>query len=270
MRAIASVVVCLVLSTTLFAQQLAQKPQQQQHSRVIKQAPTTCPNDPVLATDGRTSNYDQIYANPQYYLINVKAGHAYAVEIWDDSDATAGIAPTILVLQGDCQTPIAVSDTTAMEPDLHGGFAKRVSWVQNSDATLNVELGNPDPNNSYVYNIRVTDLTLHSPRWSTVAGFSTHYGLLNNTSVAISGVLTLTSVTTQQTYLTTINVPAHSEVFVAIPSDKFNVPVGQYGFADFQFAGSPGAITADGYFQTVSNGIFSIAPTTFGPVNYQH
>jgi hypothetical protein len=157
-----------------------------------------------------------------------------------------------------------------MEPDLHGGFSRRVSWVQNSDASLNVALGNPDPNNSYTYDIRVTDLTLHSPRWSTVVGFSTHYGFLNNTSEPISGVLTITSVNPPATYSTPIAIPAHSEVFETIPSDALKVPANLYGFADFVFAGSPGAITADGYFQTVSNGVFSIAPTTFGPVNYQH
>ena len=268
MRVLFSLVVCLVLSTSLLAQELAHK---QQQANVIKRSPTTCPNDPVLAADGRTSNYDQIFrSGVAYYLINVKAGHSYAVEVWDDFDTTASISPTLQILQGDCLTPISVVDTTSMEPDMHGGFTRRVSWVQNSDATLNIALGNPDPANDYAYNIRVIDLTLHSPRWSTLVGFSTHYGFLNNTSVDITGTMTLTAVNTHQVYLNTVIIPAHSEVFVAIPSDKYNVPGNQYGFADFQFAGAPGAISADGYFQTLTNGIFSIAPTIFAPVNYQH
>lgn len=262
MRALSSLVVCLVLSTTLVAQQ---------HPKVIKHAPTTCPNDPVLAADGRESPQDLIFpSSEEFYTINAKGGHAYSVEVWDTVDPTAMVSPTIQVLQGDCVTPLPVSDTTAMEPDLHGGFSKRVSWVQSADATLEIGIMNPDPNNPYTFQIRVADTTLHSPRWSTVVGFSTHYGFLNNTSVDISGTLTLTSITPPQTYSATITIPAHNEVFVAIPSSTFNVPANEYGFADFQFAGSPGAITADGYFQTVSNGIFSIAPTTFGPPNFQH
>ncbi len=261
MRLFSSLIVCLVLATSLAAQQ---------YPKVIKRAPTTCPNDPVLPTDGRESQWDQIFFQEQFFTINVKGGHSYSVEVWDTFDATVMLSPTIQVLQGDCVTPVPVTDTTAMEPDLHGGFARRVSWIQSADATYQLGLINPDPNNTYVFQIRVTDTTLHSPRWSTVAGFSTHYGFLNNTSIDISGVLTLTSITPPQTYSTPLTIPAHNEAFVSIPSDILKVPVNQYGFADFEFTGAPGAITADGYFQAVSNGVFSIAPTTFAAPNFQH
>jgi hypothetical protein len=251
---------CLVLSSALVAQ----------HPKVIKHAPTTCPNDPVLATDGRTSEPDLIFPSTEvFYTINAKGGHSYSVEVWDTFDPTANVLPAIQVFQG-CTSPVPVTDTTSMPPDLSGGFSERVSWAQSADGVLNVAISNPDQINSYTYQIRVTDITLHSPRWSTVVGFSTHYGLLNNASVSISGLLTLTSIVPPQTYSATITIPAHNEAFVSIPSSSFDVPAGEYGFADFEFVGSPGAITADGYYQTVTNGIFSIAPTTFGPTNFQH
>ena len=262
MRALSSLIVCLALSTLL----VAQRPHVTKHS-----APTTCGFDPVLATDGRTSIEDLIAPGSQaFYTINAKEGHSYSVEVWDTVDPTAMISPTIQVLQTDCITAVSVSDTTAMEPDLRGGFSRRVSWAQGTDATLQIGILNPDQDNPYLYQIRVADTTLHSPRWSTLAGFSTHYGFVNNTSVEIRGVLSLTSIQPLQTYSATITIPAHNEVFVAIPSSSFNIPDNLYGFADFQFAGAPGAITADGYFQTANNGVFSIAPTAFGPPNFQH
>jgi hypothetical protein len=261
-RIFSSLFVCLALSGVLLAQR----------QNVVKHgAPTTCGADPVLAADGREIPQDAVAPGSEvFYTINVKGGHSYSVEVWDTLDATAMVSPTIQVLKSDCVTAVSVSDTTSMDPDLSSGFSKRASWSQTADATLQVGIVNPDQVNPYVYQARVTDTTLHSPRWSTLSGFTTHYGFLNNTSVDITGFLTLTSIIPRQTYSGSITIPAHNEVFVAIPSSSFNIPANLYGFADFQFAGAPGAITADGYFQSVTNGVFSIAPTTFGPPNFQH
>lgn len=272
MRALSSLVICLAVSTILCAQQPTQHSSYSRNASLTKHsAPTTCPNDPVLAADGRESSEDLIFpASTAFYSINVKGGHSYSIEVWDTIDGTAMVSPVIQVLKGDCTTAIVTPETTAMPPDLSGGFSKRVSWTQTADATYQVAVSNPDQNNAYYYQIRVADTTLHSPRWSTLVGFSTHYGFLNNTSTDINGVLTLKSVNTQETFSATVTIPAHNEAFVAIPSTNYQVPADRYGFADFTFVGSPGAITADGYFQTVTNGIFSIAPTIFVPVNYQH
>jgi hypothetical protein len=234
-------------------------------------APSTCGNDPVLPTDGTLVGEDFIPAgSAAYYTVNLKQGRSYAIDLWDPLDQTAGLTPQILVLANDCATPISITDVTKYDPDLSGGFAARVSWIQSSDSLNYIFVMNPDVNNGYSYNIRITDTTLYSPRWSTIAGFSTHYGFLNTTAFTIPGVLTLTSIQPQQSYNLQLNISSNNEIFVAIPSNNFNIPADQYGFATLAYVGPPGAITGDGYFQTVTNGIFSIAPTTFGPANRQH
>jgi hypothetical protein len=271
MRVFLAAFACLLFLNASAHTQTTKIANGQAAAHVRYSAPTTCPNDPVLPSDGTTTSDDLIFpASSAFYTVNAKGGHSYSVEVWDPYDPTAAMSPVITVTS-DCSSSIPnVVDVTHLDPDLSGGFSDRVSWIQGSDQTLYVSVSNPDQNTAYTYNIRVTDTTLRSPRWSTVVGFSTHYGFMNNTASPLSGVLTVVSIQPSHTYTLPVTFGANSELFIAIPSDSFNVPPDLYGFATLAFVGPAGAISADGYFQTVTNGVFTIAPTIFGPVNRQH
>ena len=121
--------------------------------------------------------------------------------------------------------------------------------------------------------MRIVDTTLYNSRWSTVVGFTTHYGFLNTTEFDIGGTLTLTESGGTQ-HVVSFTVPAGGEVFEVVAGDGsgspgLNLPPNLAGSATFAFVGSPGAIKADGYFQAVQHGVLVIAPTAWGPRNNQ-
>lgn len=263
---------CFLAITLLFVMCVyvnSQTPVQQLRP-IVPNAPSTCPQDPVLSTDGHTTGDDFVAAGSSvYYAVNLKAGHSYSVEIWDDYDPTVpNLAPKIMLLK-DCVPGPSVTDVTKSDPDLSGGFASRVSWIQHADETDQLSITNPDENNGYVYRIRITDTTLVNPRWSTYSGYITQYALMNNTNTAINGTLTLTQVLGDgccSVYKLNVAIPAGQESFIFVgPNGSVNVPVNQTGFATLAFEGPAGALTADAYF--VGPGVIT---STFAPRNYQH
>src|SRR5664280_45674 len=128
-----------------------------------------------------------------FVKVNLKAGHSYAAEVWDPTEGFTQGSPFLLFLDVSCSGPgDNFTDVTAMDPDLSNGFANRISWIQGSDATEIIDVSSFDHNLAHNYHMRVVDTTLYNARWSTVVGFSTHYGFLNTTQSAISGTLTLT------------------------------------------------------------------------------
>ena len=160
-----------------------------------------------------------------------------------------------------------------MDPDLSLMNADRISWIQSGTALDVLKLTNVDSQfRSYV--IRIVDTTLHNPRFSTVVGFSTHYGFLNLAGKDVQGMLTL-SAHDGSTFQVSPTVPAGGQIFEVVSagsdaSPGLQLPPNDFGFADFAFIGPPGAISADGYFQAVQNGIFVIASTAWAPRNSQH
>lgn len=250
------VVCCLILTTFALAQGRAGA-----NKFVIQNAPADCSAPPVLSSDGVVTSEDFIAAaSSAFYTINVKAGHSYSVEVWDPFDpVTPGVTPTIDVMASGCGASINPTDVTTWDPDFSGGFARRVSWVQASDATLNISVANPDTNLGYVYYIRTDDTTLFNPRWSTYSGYDTQWGLYNTTNKAITGTLKVINVDGSLIVSIPVNAPAGQTTFVIAKSS--GVPIDHVGNAVFTFLGPPGGILADAYF--LSSDAKTIVPTLF-------
>jgi hypothetical protein len=261
MKKILVTTICIFLiSSVVLAQARAPKAK----SNAVKpNAGIACGSDPILPTDGSELQDFVASGTPSWYLVNLKTGHSYSVEVWDPIDGTiiAGSA-SLALIAADCTTTATTSDVTNIDPDLRGTFGARISWIQAADASAFVQVSTSDAlGNSYT--IRVTDTTLVNPRWSTFSGFSTQYALVNNTSVAITGTLTLYDNTGVVVVSHPILVPASEEAFQSIAT-----PANKFGFATFAYVGPAGAVTADAYF--INSTATVIVPSTFNPRNFQH
>src|SRR6185312_3030379 len=137
MKKVCLLAACCWLLTSLAFSQTQQVQQIRAKSKLIHGAPTTCPNDPVLASDGTPTSDDRIFpASSAFYSLNAKAGRSYSVGVWDVVDPTASVSPTIAVTT-DCSTSISgIKTVTNIDPDLSGGFSARVSWIQSTNQTL--------------------------------------------------------------------------------------------------------------------------------------
>jgi hypothetical protein len=233
----------------------------------IQVAPTTCGADPVLSSDGTDSPQDLLFANTSaYYTLNAKAGHSYGIEVWDTVDQTANVSPAIQLLASDCTTPIPSTNVTNVDPDLSGGFSDRISWMQGSDATVYIQVMNPDQNNPYTYQIRVTDTTLFNPRWSTYSGFDTQWGFNNTTAVTITGTLTITN--SDGTVLNTVPLSLPPGRMTLLSAKGKSIPVDHYGTATLAYVGPAGAIQADAYF--INGNATVIVPSAFASKHAYH
>ena len=159
---------------------------------------------------------------------------------------TAAVSPTIQLLASDCNTPVASTPVTNVDPDLSGGFSARASWIQESDATLYIQVTNPDQINAYTYQIRVTDTTLFNPRWTTYSGYETSWGLTNTTSTSINGTLTVFDVS--GTVLQTLPETIGANLAVFVFATQKGVPTNHAGSATFAYVGPPGSILGDSYY----------------------
>lgn len=239
----------------------------------------SCGSDPILPTDGSTIQDFVTPSSASYYLVHLKDGHSYSAEVYDPVDATISAAAQLVLLSATGCSPLSTTDVVNVDPDLSNAFSDRISWVQSGDADAVLEVINPDSANTYSYNIRIVDTTLRNARWSTVLGgaFSTHYGFLNTTESAIQGTLTLYA-SDGQIYTASFTIPAAGEVFQTVcgtgsagcSAQNIEVPSNKAGFATFAFIGPPGAVTVDGYFQGVVNGVFVMVPTAWSSRNSQH
>ena len=244
-RAFLVVACCLLTASVSFSQ--VQRGQTQAIRPKTKSIPaaTTCPNDPVLMSDGTINGDDFIFANgTNYYTLNAKGGHSYSVEVWDVFDPTAAVSPTIKVTS-DCNNSIAgVFDFTSADPDLSNGFSRRVSWIQGSDQTLYLAITNPDMNQNDVYDyyIRVTDTSLHNIHWSTWS-YNTLWSLANLTSGDISG--TLTVVNDQGVTVGTFPLTVPADGFAQVNAQVAKIPPNNQGAATFVYTGPAGAIRGD-------------------------
>jgi hypothetical protein len=199
------------------------------------------------------------------YLVHLKDGHSYSAEIYDSTDGIISATPVFALYSspGSGCSKLTTSDVTGVDPDLTNNFAARISWIQSGNADAVLGVTNPDSQHPYKYNIRIVDTTLHNPRWSTYSGFSTQYAFVNNTSVPITGTLTVYDNSGTVLETATIPVPASGENFQTVSAQP-----NHFGFATFAYVGPAGAITADAYF--INGSATIIVPSSFGPRNYQH
>jgi hypothetical protein len=249
MKKVLLIAACCFLTTSMAFSQTQQQGQTQQTrtlAKLIHAAPTTCPNDPVLVSDGTAAESDLIVPGVTiFYTVNAKGGHSYSIDVWDTFDSTAAVAPMIKVTS-DCSTSIAgVMDVTNVDPDISGGFSDRVSWIQSSDQTVYIAVANPDQNTPYSYNIRVTDTTQFNPRWSTYAPFDTQWGFTNTTTSSITGTLTVFDST--GTVLATITKTFPAGLFTLVTAKANGVPLNHDGNAVFAYTGPAGAILPDAF-----------------------
>lgn len=261
MKKILVTTICVFLINSVV---LAQVRAPKAKSNVVKpNGGIACGSDPILATDGSYVQDFVATGTPSWYLVNLKAGHSYSVEVWDFFDGTvvAGSASLVLIAP-DCTTTLPTTDVTTIDPDLSGSFGHRISWIQGADAFAYLEVGTIDPaGNSY--SIRVTDTTLWNQRWSTFSGFKTQYSFVNTTESAISGTLTIYNTAGTVVNMAPLAINRLSDMFYI-----FSTPVNTVGFATFAFVGPAGAITSDAYF--INSTATVIVPTAFAPRNYQH
>ena len=237
---------CLLITSLAFSQMQPGQTQPIRPKAKVIHAPTTCPNDPVLMSDGTINGDDFLFAPPStnYYALNAKGGHSYSVEVWDVFDPTVGMSPSITVTS-DCTHAISgVMDVTSLDPDLSNGFSHRVSWIQSSDQMLYLAIASPDQNQNDVYDyyIRVTDTSLHNIHWSTFS-YNTLWSLANLTPVDISG--TLTVVSQQGVTLGTFPLTVPADGFAQVNAKVAGIPANQQGAATFVYVGPAGAIRGD-------------------------
>ena len=261
MKRIMSIVVCVLVFGLALGQ--AQSTSGDQKS-VKRYGGTACGGDPILPTDGSVLQADYVPTGAaNWYYINVKAGHSYAVEIYDSYDSQIGGSATLTIVASNCTTPVQTTDVTSMDPDLSQNFGARMSWIQATDSAAYIEVQSSDPNGS-LYNVRIVDTTLVNPRWSTYAPFSTQYSFTNNTSAAdITGTLSIYDSSGSLLSTKSITIPKASQQFYI-----FNTPASHVGFATFAYTGASGAITADAFF--LNSSLTVVVPSSFAPRNFQH
>ena len=275
MKKLGLLTICLLLiSSMVFAQA---RPAKQGKSGIKPLNYTGCDSSaPVVYINGAGfRDFIDIFGD-NYVQVNLKAGHSYAAEAWDPTDQfynDGGGLPLYVLLESVCGTYDNFTDVTGMDPDLSNGFSNRISWIQASDSLEYIHVSSFDNHVSHNYFLRVVDTTLNNSRWSTVVGFSTHYGFLNTTQSAISGTLTLTESGGTQ-HVVSFTIPAAGVAFKVISAGGDASPGLQLapnlaGSATFTFVGPAGAIKPDGYFQAVQNGVFVIVPTAWSPKNNQ-
>ena len=274
MKRIPLITICLLLTGVMgIAQAKKQLPSRPTvaksggpKSGVKKYGSTDCNNPSQLLQDGLALGAPDFIgaSTTNYYGGYFLAGHSYTAEVWDPYDADTGIYPNLALLSG-CATGPSYSDVFNADPVLYYTFTDRISWISPTTDFYQVALPNTDTKNGYNYFIRITDTTLHNPRWSTFSGFITQYALVNNTNIDISGTLTLTDSSGTQ-FTTSITIPAGTESFQT--TGGLGVPANDFGFADFAFIGPAGGIIADAYF--INSSATVIVPSTFAPRNYQH
>lgn len=269
MRTMLWAATCLLLLTPLAVAQNRKAPAQRGAN--VKHggpnASTACGSNPVLIPDGFPVE-DFVSANTtNYYYVNLKDGHSYALEAWDPFDTWNLVTAQLSVLSF-CSTGPTFTDVASYDPDLSSTFSDRISWIQTGDAGEQMSLFNSDTGTGYSYFIRLVDTTLHNPRWSTFSGYTTQYGFLNNSNQDISGTLTVRDIT-GPVHTLSFTVPAGKTVFKIIgpnaPADII-VPAQHSGSSSFAFVGPPGAITADSYFV----GSAGVIPGLFIPRNSEH
>jgi hypothetical protein len=264
--------ICLLLINSMaFAQA---KPAKHGKSGIKPLNYTGCDSTaPVVSINGAGfRDFINVFGD-NFVQVNLKAGHSYSAEVWDPQEQQGSAGVLLILITAGCGADDSYTDVTAMDPDLSNGFSDRISWVQASDSLEFIDISSFDTVFAHNYTMRVVDTTLYNARWSTVVGFTTHYGFLNTTEFDIGGTLTLTESGGTQ-HVVSFTVPAGGEVFEVVAGDGtgspgLNLPPNLAGSASFVFVGAAGAIKADGYFQAVQNGVFVIVPTAWGPKNNQ-
>ena len=259
---LATVAVLLVSSFALAQAKAPTVRSPRQRRSISTNGGSQCGQDPLLITDGSSVEDFVALNTPNWYLVHLKAGHSYSVEVWDAIDSVIGGTASLAMIATDCITTIPTTSVTSVDPDLSGSFGARVSWIQAADTDAYVQLNTSDPSGN-VYEIRVTDTTLLNPRWSTFSGFIAQYALVNNTSGAINGTLTVYDNTGAVLATHPVSVPAFGENFQTV-----STPINHFGFSTFSFVGPAGAVTADAYF--INGNATVIVPSTFSPRNFQH
>ncbi|MGC2109063.1 MAG: hypothetical protein WA655_06065 [Candidatus Korobacteraceae bacterium] len=255
--------ICLLLASAIgLAQAKADRDTYriQQQARVRIAGGYQCGSDPILLTDG-SSTQDYVGASPNYYLVHLQAGHSYSAEMWDPLDLYIGGGAQLVLLSSPGCTTIATTDFASADPNLSNDFADRISWRQSANADAVLQVNNLDTTGSfYTYVIRVTDTTLQNNYWTTASGLGTEFVFSNNTQQTLSGKLLVKDVTAGGVnYTVTITVPSGQQVIEIVASSAglaspgLQVPANHIGRATFGFTGPPGGIMAEAYTVTTAN-----------------
>lgn len=225
---------------------------------------------PTIMADGSVVN-DAVAAEGQaLYVLHLKGGHSYATEVWSTygpDETWSNGRPALHLADNTCDF-VSTTDVSGVDPALSSGFSGRISWVQSSDGVGVVDVINRDDINPYIYNLRVIDTTLFSPRWSTYSGFLTQWGFSNISNRDLAGVFTIFNAAGTAIKTVNVTVPAGKVKFYSSVSGDLNLPSNTAGSVMFAYIGPAGAIQADA--AILNSSVTVVFPVKFEPRNYLH
>lgn len=232
------------------------------------------PGDPPQRHDVQTKAGPT--ADQDWYRLVVVQGHSYEVRVGArqsacfDFGAAPGGNANFQVMQSNGTTLI----TTGTDFPGTGAISSfRATFVAPTSENAFVGLvglpaaGPPSCGADSEYTIEAFDTTLVSPFFSTFSGFETFYRILNTSSVAISGTLTLFDASGNVLVTTNVDIPAggSSPTIFTGPTAQggLNVADDKAGPARFTHNGPPGGILIDGFL-----GNFSVNPPVVLPIKF--
>jgi hypothetical protein len=232
---------------------------------------TNCGAPVLLIADGRVTASTFSLNSKYWFGIYAESGHSYSVEFESPADnytltpkvfigAVAVFAPSDALTA--CQGPssVAATQTSSYAPVVQksgDGSGQRVAFTAQSAGRYLIMVSNVGGVGGYSF--RALDTTLMNPRWSTCGGYFTHWGLLNVSDMAITGVLTVFDTAGHLVATAQVSLAPGAEQFrVSLPSD-LNLAPNSAGYAIFSHNGPPNAIVADAYMVSGSGAIIYVS-----------
>lgn len=170
---------------------------------------------PTILQVGKSLDFD--FAAPaggtNYYQVSLVSGHSYSFAAIMDYDDAVSALPIAVTLYKDatCSTSLAAGsattgyrDTSTMDPAVPLN-AFRGSVIASVTGPYTIKVQNNAANGVYLQ-ITVAETTLYSPSFTENSPYHTFYAFANNSSLTISGKLTLTTAgASPQSFSTAIN-----------------------------------------------------------------
>jgi len=171
----------------------------------------------ILAADGTTLNFDfDPPSTDLFYQVRLVPGTSIVIttgQNYDDALTTNNLVTTIYDSHTTpCGTPLAAGsastgyrDITALAPALPlNSF--RASLFPQFAGDYTIKIHNNDAVTGHYLYVRVTETTMYSPTFTENAPFHTYYTFVNNSSAAVNGTLSLTTLgNSPQTFSNAVN-----------------------------------------------------------------
>lgn len=168
----------------------------------------------------------------------------------------------------------AVRDVTDIEPRFFDGSQNNKSFTFTATAAITdtsspfylVRIHNTSTTTNTTVDIKVSDSTLFSPRWSTFGGFYTSWGINNTTSASCSYSLKVVSSAGATVATATGSVAAGLTAFRDTRASDLNVAASQAGNVTLTHNCPAGGIQADAFMVNETTTPVSVIAVKFEPV----